>query len=380
MRVAIPRLVSSKLSLLPFALIACAGEPPRGVAPPSPDAGAGGRREPSRVDACAKLAEPPPSTAFARHASGDLVAFEPATGRQLVRRPFGSEILDLDWDERTQRLLVTSAEGFDVEGSRVHALSFDGTELTHEASSEIFPGEVRAVSSPARVLVVGVELGSTWYELDDDLAVVGQSGDLPQPVLVAVPGAGPLLALRRESHADLVYRVSGFAAGWTSVELALPRASPERGVVIAGAGERSWFLKRGGSPESFEVASLEAAGFPAAGPPSFRPARGSCGLGSLHSLAADASGCSLVTVTGPALDQLAVVPTSAGATARCATLGAPLARAGVWLPRNLLVDRGGRQAWIATEAGVESFALEPSVEGLPSFAGAELRAPLALRR
>ncbi len=381
MRLAHPRLVSRKLSLLTFALIACSGEPPTAVAPISPDALDGGvSATPSRVDACVRPAEPLPAVGFARHASGDLVAFEPATGRELARHPFGSEILDLDWDARTRRLLVTTTEAFDVEGSRVHALSLDVAQFTHEASSEVFPGEVRAVATPTRVLVVGVELGSTWYELDDELSVVGKSGDLPQPVLLAEPDAVSLLALRREDHADLVYRVSGFGAGWTSVELALPRPSPERGVVIAVAGAHAWLLKRGSSPEAFEVADLETAGLPSSSPPSFRPVPGRCGLGAPHSLVAGASGCALVTVTGPALDRLAVIPTTHAGTMRCATLGAPLARADVWVPRNLRVDPGGRRAWVATAGGVESFALDLSAEKLSSFDGAELRAPLALAR
>lgn len=330
-------------------------------------------REPSRLDTCSRTLAPPPSVGFARHPSGDLVAFDPTTGYQLKRHPFGFEIIDLDWDESTSRLLVTSVEQFDVEGSRVHAFSFDGSELTHEASSEVFPGEVRVLSSKARVLVVGVELGSEWYELDADLSVVGQSGALPQPLLVAEPGAVSVLALRRETQADVVYQVSGFAAGWSSVELALP----PRGVVIATGGERSWFLERGDSPEGFELASLDTIGF-SPDPPSFRTAKGSCGMGALHSLGVDASGCVLVTVTGAAIDQLAVVPTSPGEATRCFGLGAPLARSALWVPRNLLVDRAGRRAWVATEQGVESFALDPFLEKLPSFAGTELRAPLTL--
>lgn len=369
--------------LLVFVAIACAREPSRGEAPPSLDGDApidaGERPAPSRIDPCPSGAALPP-TGFARHSSGDLVAFEPATGRELARRPIGSEIIDLAWVERARRVLVTTVEGLDVEGSRVHALSFDGTGFTHEASSEVFPGEVRVISSPARVLVLGGESSSDWYELDDDLAVVVQGGALPRPLLVAVPDVDSVLALRREPHADVVSRVSGFAAGWTSVELALPRAAPERGVVVGSAAEHSWLLGRGDSPDGFEVARLEKASFPLAGHRSFRTVPGSCGSGALHSLGVDASGRALVTVTGATLDQLAVVPTFPGGAARCTGLGARLERATAWVPRNLIVDAGGQQAWVATEAGVESFALGPSVEKLPCFAGTELRAPLTLAR
>ncbi|GMV15035.1 MAG: hypothetical protein AMXMBFR56_32590 [Polyangiaceae bacterium] len=363
----LPRLVSTKLFLLSLTVIACSSGPSQnGV----PDAGV-------QVEVGAR-SEPLPPTGFARHASGELVAFDPATGRELARRPLGFEIVDLEWDERTRRVLVTGAEGFDVEGSRVHALAFDGTDFTHEASSDVFPGEVRVIASPARVLVIGGEVGSDWHELDDDLGVVGTSGALPQPLLVAEPDADSVLALRRAAHADLVYRVSGFAAGWASAELALPRSAPERAALLARAGERAWLLRRGDEPEGFAVASLETAGSLGSG--SFRPVPGSCGLGVPRSVGVDASGGALVTVTGAALDRLAVVPTSPGATTRCAELGATLARAEEWVPRNLLVERGGRRAWVATEAGVESFALEASVERVRSFAGVELRAPMALAR
>ncbi|MBK9001349.1 MAG: hypothetical protein IPM35_36985 [Myxococcales bacterium] len=359
--------MSTRLFLLSLTVLACSSAPPQGDGP-----GAG---VPIEAD---DRSEPPPSTGFARHASGELVAFDPATGRQLARRPLGFEIVDLEWDERARRVLVTAVEGFDVEGSRVHAFAFDGADFTHEASSEIFPGEIRVLSSPGRVLVIGVEAGSDWYELDDDLGVVGTSGALPQPVLVAEPAADSVLALRRDAHADVVYRVSGFAAGWTSAELTLPRPVPERAAVLSRAGERAWLLSRGDEPGGFAVAGLETAGTLASG--SFRPVPGSCGLGAPRSVGVDASGSALVTVTGVAVDRLAVVPTSPGATTRCAELGASLARAEDWVPRNLLVERSGRRAWVATDGGVESFALGASLEKVSRFAGAELRAPMALGR
>ena len=366
-----PRLVSTKVLCLTLTAIACSSQP-------RPSSGPSIEMEAS-AGSCAAPRAPLPSTGFARASSGGLVAFDPATGRQLALKPLGFEIVDLAWDERTRRVLVTGAEGFDVEGSRVHAFAFDGADFEHEASSEVFPGEIRVLPSPARVLVIGVDLASTWYELDDDLGVVGTSEALPQPSLVAEPGAASVLALRREAQADVVYRVSGFAAGWASAELALPRSTPERAAALATAGERAWLLARGESLEGFAIASLEAAGFPAERP-SFRPVPGSCGLGAPLSVDTDASGCSLVAVTGATRDGLAVVPTSPGRTTRCAESGAPLARADQWVPRNLLVDRGGRRAWVATEEGVESFALEPSLEKVSSFAGTELRAPITLAR
>jgi hypothetical protein len=366
--------------LAPCTLVACSGEP-FGYDPGL--AGKPARERPARAtqaEPSAKPRDPLPATGFACHASGDLVAFDPETGNTLARHAFGPEVIDLDWDERTQRLLLTSVERFDVEGSRVHALSFDGSAFTHEASSEVFPGEVRVLSSPARVVVVGVELSSHWYELDDDLAVVGPSGALPQPSLVAEPDASAVLALRRESLADVVYRVSGFAEGWSSVELALPRAAPERGVVIARSGEHSWLLGRGDSPEGFRVASLRTAGLSLARAPIFRNVPGSCGTGALYSLGVGAAGDALVTITGAALDQLAVVSTSPGGITHCIRLRAPLARAGAWIPRNLMLDPGQRQAWVATKRGVESFALDPPAPERSSFAGTELRAPMTLAR
>lgn len=359
-----PKLVSTKLFLLSLTVIACSSAPSQNDAP---DAGV-------QVEVGAR-SEPLPSTGFARHASGELVAFDPATGRELARRALGFELVDLEWDERTRRVLVTGAEGFDVEGSRVHALSFDGADFIHEASSEIFPGEIRVLSSPGRVLVIGGELGGDWYELDDDLGVVGTSGALPQPLLVAEPAADSVLALRRDAQADLVFRVSGFAAGWDSDELTLPRPASERAAVLARAGERAWLLSRGDDPEGFAVASLETAGSLAPG--GFQQVPGRCGLGAPRSAGVDAAGGALVTVTSAAL---AVVPTSPAMTTRCAELGAPLARAEDWVPRNLLVERGGRRAWVATEEGVQSFALESSVERVRSFAGVSLRAPMALAR
>jgi hypothetical protein len=356
------------LVLVPFLVVACVSESSDRTAPRVVD---GGVSLPPAT--CSRALTPAPALGFARHVSGDIVAFDTATGHQLKRHTLGSEVVDLAWDRRTSRLLATTKELFDVEGSRVHALTFDGSEITHEASSEVFPGEIRVLPSPTRVIVVGVELGSEWYELDDDLAIVGQSGALPQPLLVGEPQATSLLALRREAQADVVYRVSGFAQGWSSVELTLP----PRGVVIATTDQRSWFLGREDST-SFEVASLPATSLSTRTPLVFHAVPTSCARGALQSMAVDAAGCALVTVTGTTSDQLAVVPTFPGEVARCIGLGAPLARSSAWIPRNLVVDRGGRTAWVATEQGVKSFALDPVPKQLPSFVGSELEAPMSL--
>jgi hypothetical protein len=331
-----------------------------------------------RPSCAAPVRVSPPLAGFAGGAWGELVAFDPLTGQELARHALGSEIIDLQWDGRTRRLLVVSAERFDVEGSRVHALGFDAARFVHEASSDVFAGELRLIVTPARVLAVGGELSAEWWELDDQLGVVGASAGLPLPDMVAEPDAGSVLSLRREALADVVQRVSGFAAGWSSAELALPRAEPERALAIAGSRTDLWLLRQGAPGGGLELAALERASFPPPTAPAFRPLSAACNAGRARAFGADDAGCALVGVVGAAADELVLAPLSGDASATCATLRAPLAGRERWIARNLVVDPAGRFAWVATERGVEAFTFEPPGQPLESFTGSELGAPLAL--
>jgi hypothetical protein len=345
-----------------------------------PDAGRRGVDSSAPLgDACAaRVGQRPPSTGFAVHATtGEIVAFEPDTGRELARHPLGFEILDLEWDGRTRRLLAVGAERFDLEGSRVHALSFEAGVFVHEASSEVFAGELRVISTPERLIAVGGELAPEWHELDRELAVVGTTGALPRPQAVAEPDAWSLFALRREPAADVVYRVSGFSAGWASQELALPRLAPERAVAIAANAEQLWLVRFAQSGDRLELAALDAATFAPDSALAFREVSLDCAPRSPR--AVGLAKCALVSVVG-APPAIALLPLSSDAASSCRALNAPLARSELWLGKNLMVAAASGRAWVATEQGVEGFRLEPAVRALENFSGSELRAPLALAK
>jgi hypothetical protein len=357
----------------------CDPDGPRAELPPE-EAGviAGDPFRPALPRGCTPSRPSPPAPGFAVHGSGAIVAFEPTTGRELLRHALGAEVLDLEWDPRTRRLLVASAERFDLEGSRVHALGFDGEGLVHEASSEVFPGEVRVIASAARVIVVGGELAAEWYELDDDLAVAGASGALPRPELVVDGDGTSLIALRREPAADIVARVSGSSPGWVSTEFELPRLDPEQAVGIAGGSGELWLLRQGAT--SLELAALELTRFPPSPPPELRAISGHCRAGPPRALGWDGAGCALVAAGGPDAREIVLAPTSVTAESSCFSLPVPLARAERWIARNLALDPAARLGWVATERGLVAFTLDPPVRELGGFEASELGPPIALAR
>jgi hypothetical protein len=326
--------------------------------------------------------------AFALHVSGDLVAFDPRTGRELSRFVFGRELEDVCWDARTGRVLIVEHDAYD-DGSRVHAVRWTGSAFVLESSSPVLPGHSRVFAASDRVYAVSEDQGVVWNVLDDDLTPVGQFEPLVRPVsLVERVGSAHsrLLALDSSARlagqpADQLLGVSHPAGDWQVTEQSYLAPGRPSARMVAGQPGSTYVLHKDPGEGTIELARISTSA-PAV-PPAFHVVVTGAGRGALEGAAYDPERRIVaVAIARVPIARLALVPTETGRPTALVSLDAAI-RSTRWWSRDLVRDPESGRLLVATEQGI--VALSPGGTGdAPSlvtdagFTAPDLRGPIAL--
>lgn len=375
------------LLFVPAAVFACDADPPtEDVGTTRVDHGPP-RELPPNIRADAPAGSLAPRAAFGLDESGDVVVFDVDTGSVRAVHPLAWVITDLCWDAHRQRLLVVEKNGW-VDGSRVHALRYDG-QFVHESSSPALPGDVRVVVTGSRVLAVADEYGTEWMELDEQLeprAGRAYTG-LPASLYALGPSESPaVFALNARARVgsdsfDELFVLSDFGPEWLVGSVSHPkRPHTSSRVVFDAHSERSWLARL--HPQGLDLFAVAKEGLAPAGAWVGVSSPGA----SLEGVAFDPSQEAVVLgVAHPArpADELLLGAPAQAQPAVVVSLGGRLRRS-PWFSRDVVLDSVGAVLLVATESGIEAFRTSgtshaPAVERAPSFGGAQLRGPIALR-
>lgn len=322
---------------------------------------------------------------FALDTSGDLVAFDPGSGRELGRFLFGRNLEDLCWDARTRRVLIVEHDAY-ADGSRVHAVRWTGSAFVLESSSPVLPGHSRVSAALDRVYAVSEEYGVVWNVLDDDLAPVGQFQPLVRPVSIVQAGAHGLLALDSSAlvagqPADQLLGVSHPGNDWQITQQSYLAPGRPSARMVAGKAGSAYVLHKDPGEGTIELAMIPTAS-PAV-PPDFHVVMTGAGRGELQGAVYDHErGVVVVAISRVPIARLALVPTETGRPTALVSLDAPI-RSTLWWPRDLVRDPATGRVLVATVQGL--VALSPNGgSGVPTllrdaaFAAPDLRGPIAL--
>lgn len=346
------------LFLVPFLLVACSGEPFH-TADGASDGGGWQRvPHPGRADVSA----PPAAALISAHADGGVMALSAADGAVLARGDLNGPILDLTWDGPARRALIAQGEA-DVDGSRIRALSYDGTVFSTLGESDAFEGQARLWVNAAGTLVMTEGPAASWTLLDATLTPAGLPKALLAPAGLAddAPGdAHGWIALDAnvfdgQTHADALISVQA-SPKWSFTRLLVP--APQRpGSRLAHArGTDELYLVRKHDDESSFAIGQTTVAQPAA--PSFVVAEGAEATGELVEVVVVPERDALLALVAPAgADHTRVVrlPVAGGVSAAVEVPGRVQPSAG--FGRHAATAGGGRVV-IATSAG--AFALQIS--------------------
>ncbi len=328
------------------------------------------------------------SVAFALHTSGDVVAFDPITGAELGRYVFGRDLEDVCWDARTARVLIVEHDAY-ADGSRVHALGWDGSHFVHESSSPVLPGHTRVFAASDRVFAVSEEQGVVWNVLDDDLAPVGQFQPLVRPVsLLQVDGSASsrLLALVSSAEiagqpADELLDIAHPDTAWNITQQSYLAPGRPSARMIPGEPGFAYVLHKDPGEGTIQLARLSTSSPDV--PPDFHVVMTGAGSGELEGAAYDPERQLVVmALSRVPVARLALVPTQTGRATGLASLGTGIPNR-LWWPRDLVRDRASGRVLVATEEGLRAFlpagsAAAPALVADPGFAAPDLRGPIAL--